>query len=46
MVLAARELGITSSAVSHQLRSLREQVGEELDDMLRELAAAMEARAG
>ncbi len=27
---AARELGITSSAVSHQLRSLREQIGEEL----------------
>jgi LysR family transcriptional regulator, glycine cleavage system transcriptional activator len=27
---AARELGITSSAISHQLRSLREQIGEEL----------------
>ncbi len=27
---AARELGITSSAVSHQLRGLREQIGEEL----------------
>jgi len=30
LVLAARELGITASAVSHQLRSLREQVGEDL----------------
>lgn len=27
---ASRELGITSSAISHQLRSLREQIGEEL----------------
>lgn len=27
---AAGELGITSSAISHQLRSLREQIGEEL----------------
>ena len=27
---AARELNITSSAISHQLRSLREQIGEEL----------------
>ena len=29
-----------------RLAEVREQVGEELDEMLRELAAAMEARAG
>lgn len=30
LTAAAQELGITSSAISHQLRSLREQIGEDL----------------